>query len=295
MCIQGWESRELFFAGVNRHGYWTSKDMKRQLREDAIPLFEKLHPNFQVLFVFDQPSNHNAYAKNAKVATKFNLNDKMFNGVKDVVIAPGWFLRVDGTKYPYHFYDHQVKMVKTYRGGQKEVQVWYMKGARRILEERGLGRWEELKRQGKHWNAKRGSTPVVDGSCYPFHMLAAQSDFVEQKTMLHQVITDAGHLFSLYPKYYYETNWIERYWGAAEICKKEYNYSYKAFRDNLEGYLDRISPPDAAPVEIRRYYNRYWRYIAVYSQEASSEKVFSIVRKLTSKRFHSHRRIENED
>lgn len=46
MRIQGWKSRELFFAGASHDGYWTSKDMKRQLKEDAIPLFEKLHPNY---------------------------------------------------------------------------------------------------------------------------------------------------------------------------------------------------------------------------------------------------------
>lgn len=128
MRIQGWKSPELIFAGVNRDRYWAFKDMKRQLTEDPIPLFEKPHPNCQALFVFDQSSNHNAYAENAKVATRFNLNDKMINGVEDVVITPGWFLREDGTKVSHHFYDRQVKMVKAYRGGQKEVPIWYMKG-----------------------------------------------------------------------------------------------------------------------------------------------------------------------
>lgn len=84
----------------------------------------------------------------------------------------------------------------------KRGPVWDMKGVRRILEERGLGHQDELKKQGKHWNARCGSIPVADRSCCRFHLLAAQPDFLEQKAMLHLVIIDAGHLFSLYPKYY---------------------------------------------------------------------------------------------
>lgn len=148
--IKGYKSRELFFASVTHDGYWTSKDIKRQLIEDAIPLFEKLRPNCQALFVFDQSSNHNAYAENAKVVTRFSLNDKMVNGVEDVVITPSWFLREDGAKAPHHFYNRQAKMAKIYCGGQKGVSVWYMNGLRRIFEDRGLGRRGELKKQGKN-------------------------------------------------------------------------------------------------------------------------------------------------
>jgi hypothetical protein len=149
-----------------------------------------------------------------------------------------------------------------------------------------------MKKQGKHWNAKCESASAADESRCPFHMLATQPDFLETNTMLHQAITDAGHLFSLYPKYHCETNWIERYWRAAKrITRKECDYSYKALRDNL----DKASSPDTALVEICRYYSRCWRYIAVYSQGTGAEEAFSIVMKFTSKRFRSHCRIGNED
>ena len=52
-------SSKLFFAGANNEGYWTSQDMVEQLKEQAIPIFEALHPNCQALFLFGQSSNHN--------------------------------------------------------------------------------------------------------------------------------------------------------------------------------------------------------------------------------------------
>ncbi|KAG2221800.1 hypothetical protein INT45_013296 [Circinella minor] len=60
-----WMSRTLFEAGGNREKWWTHEHMTHQLKEDAIPIFELLHPNSQALFIFDQSNNHNAYASNA--------------------------------------------------------------------------------------------------------------------------------------------------------------------------------------------------------------------------------------
>ena len=68
MRSAAWTSRTYFYAGTNREGYWTSKDMLKQLTEDAIPLFEILHPDAQAVFIFDQSSNHNAYPRDALLA-----------------------------------------------------------------------------------------------------------------------------------------------------------------------------------------------------------------------------------
>ncbi|KAG0171067.1 hypothetical protein DFQ30_001561 [Apophysomyces sp. BC1015] len=68
------------------------------------------------------------------------------------------------------------------------------KGDRSIPEKRGLGRWDEFKAKNKHWKTRRGGNPAYDDA----HMFAAQPDFAK-----------AGHLFALYPKYHYESNWIE--------------------------------------------------------------------------------------
>ncbi|KAI7846849.1 hypothetical protein BDC45DRAFT_571130 [Circinella umbellata] len=66
MRIKNWKSQKLFYTGTNRDGYWTWKDMYEQLEDDVIPLFKRLHPGCQALFLLDQSSNHNDYAPSAK-------------------------------------------------------------------------------------------------------------------------------------------------------------------------------------------------------------------------------------
>ncbi|KAG0771949.1 hypothetical protein G6F22_016081 [Rhizopus arrhizus] len=76
MKIQKWSSRKLFKAGTARDGWWTSKHMVEQLKEDAIGLFEALHPNCVAVFLFDNSSNHGAFADDALVASRMTLNEK---------------------------------------------------------------------------------------------------------------------------------------------------------------------------------------------------------------------------
>ncbi|KAG2213282.1 hypothetical protein INT45_008736 [Circinella minor] len=251
--------KSAFHARTNCDGYWTSKDMVKQLKDDAIPLFENLHPGCQVLFLFDQSSNHNAYAPSAKIASRFGLKDKILKSVDERVILPGKYIGTDG---------------------EQHIQN------------------EEFEAKKKHWKTNCGEQANSDHTCCPSHMLAAQPDFVAQKNALHEAVNKAGHLFALYPKYYCETNWIERYWGSAKhIARKECNYTYKALSDNLDGFLDQVlsPPPSSPPLEICRYYNRYWHYIHAYNDIYSVTEVFKLVEKFTSQRYRSHRRIGKND
>jgi hypothetical protein len=75
MRLDGATSRKLFFAGANRDGYWTSKDMMAQLTQ-VIPLFEALHPNCEGVFIFDQSSNHNAFPDDALFVPRMTLHPK---------------------------------------------------------------------------------------------------------------------------------------------------------------------------------------------------------------------------
>ena len=202
---------------------------------------------------------------------------------------------LNGQQHTQNFYILEVNNRQT-KKGLKEERVWKLKGLRTILEERGLGRWEEFEAEKKHWKTNCGENANTDNTCCPHHMLAAQPDFVAQKTALHETVHKAGHLFALYPKYHCETNWIERYWGAAKrIARKECNYTYAALSNNLDGYLDQISPPNSVPLEIRRYYNRCWRYIRAYNDMKNVTEAFKLVEKFTSRRYRSHRRIGIND
>ena len=202
MRIKNWKSRKFFFAGSNRDGYWTWKDMHEQIKDDVIPLFEKLHPGCQALFILDQSSNHNAYTPSANRATSFNMKDTQLSSVNQRVILPGYYIGADGEKKIQNFYNLEIKN----EGKKNERRTWFRKGLETILTERGLGKWNEYKAQGKYWKAKCGEKEASsDYTCCPYHMLENQPDFLAQKTALEELVVKSGHLYTLYPKYHCET------------------------------------------------------------------------------------------
>lgn len=67
-------SRVIFYPGASFEGYWKSEHMHDQLQNTVIPLFKQLHPNMMAVFLFDQSSNHKAFAEDALVAAKMNMN-----------------------------------------------------------------------------------------------------------------------------------------------------------------------------------------------------------------------------
>ncbi|CEP11994.1 hypothetical protein [Parasitella parasitica] len=70
-----WTSRTFFKAGSNKSGLGKSEDMLKQLKEDAIPPFVKLHFGRQAIFLFGNSSDHSAFPKNALLASRLTLND----------------------------------------------------------------------------------------------------------------------------------------------------------------------------------------------------------------------------
>ncbi|KAI9329106.1 hypothetical protein BD770DRAFT_477956 [Pilaira anomala] len=70
-------SREYFKAGGDREGWWTYKHMVKQLK-DVINLFEILHPGCIAVFLFDNSSNHSAFADDALVASRMTLKDRVW-------------------------------------------------------------------------------------------------------------------------------------------------------------------------------------------------------------------------
>ena len=59
----------------NRDGWWTNKDVVKQVKERAIPIFEHTHPGKVAMFMFDNSCNHTAYAEDALVVSRMNLKD----------------------------------------------------------------------------------------------------------------------------------------------------------------------------------------------------------------------------
>ena len=302
-----WTSRTLFEAGGNREKWWTHEHMTRQLTEDAIPIFELLHPNSQALFIFDQSSNHNAYASDALRVVGMR-KDSEFCGpansdhCSNHKYRDGYYIDPKTgeliTQSMYIQYSENIKKRKkgvTIVTADKQ-NVCYFKGVKLILEERGLWVDDDPYRPGKKWRMDCTAEATNDNKCCAKHLLASQPDFREQKTALCEAIEDAGHIFELYPKFHCECNWIERYWGAAKrIARVNCDYSFRALRENLPGFLDSVSPINETPTTIRRFFGKAWRFIDAYSQNVPINDAFDLVEKFSSRKYASHRRIGIHD
>ncbi|KAG2214173.1 hypothetical protein INT45_005263 [Circinella minor] len=89
MCLRAWSTRKFFEAGTNREGYWNSDNLHEQVIDNAIPLFKNLHLGCQAIFLFDQSSNHHAYASDALVASRLILTDKDLSADKEPIMKEG--------------------------------------------------------------------------------------------------------------------------------------------------------------------------------------------------------------
>ncbi|KIJ32999.1 hypothetical protein M422DRAFT_183786, partial [Sphaerobolus stellatus SS14] len=54
-------------------------------------------------------------------------------------------------------------------------------------------------------------------NCCCRRILFTQSDFINQKSALEELIINQGYLCDFYPKFHCELNFIEQYWGAAKL------------------------------------------------------------------------------
>eukprot|EP00733_Pompholyxophrys_punicea_P001221 Pompholyxophrys_punicea_v1_NODE_557_length_1654_cov_6.640195.p1 type:complete len:230 gc:universal NODE_557_length_1654_cov_6.640195:366-1055(+) len=66
-------ARVIFEYGKNREGYWGNAHLREQMK-NTIALHNVVFPNAQALFVFDNSSGHLAYAPDALVAERMNVN-----------------------------------------------------------------------------------------------------------------------------------------------------------------------------------------------------------------------------
>jgi len=197
----GLEAQEMIVPGQNNDGWWTASHMIAQIKIKALTVFNALHPGCVGVFLFDNSTNHGAFAADALAAGKMNLRP----GGKQPKMREGWFM--DGaTKI--------IQSMITPEGQPKGMQV--------VLEERGL--WEcGLNADG----ARR--------------ILGLQPDFLAQRSMVEESILDAGHKCIFLPKFHCELNHIEMYWGAAKRYTRAHcDYSFAKLLPTVKEALDSV-------------------------------------------------------
>lgn len=185
---------EIIKPGKSHDGYWQATDiLKQQLEEKAIPAFDEMHPGARGLFIFDNSTNHGAYAADAlvAVASKMNLN----SGGKVPTMRGTMFLDASsGTEI--------MQSMVNYEG--------IPKGLKQVLLERGL--W--IEKLPKDCKAK--FAVGVNPECCALHCLGSQPHFKAQKSILYEAIAKTHHICNFLPKFHCELAPIKNFWGHAK-------------------------------------------------------------------------------
>lgn len=239
--------------GKNKDGWWTAAHVAEQLEKRAIPIFERTHPECKAIFLFDNSTNHNAFAPDALIAEKMNLND----GGKALIMRNGYM-----------------------RDGKEQSMVLAdgtPKGMRTVLMERGL--WKNgLRRKCKDCNNK---TPLTNDCC-AFRILSLEPDFIAQKPLIPEIVERAGHLCLSYPKFHPELNFIESFWGAAKVYTRSHcDYTLRTLRQIVPESLNFPSL-----TTIRRYAQKSYRFMSAYKLGLKGKVANFVVKK-----YRSHRRV----
>ncbi|KAG2106628.1 uncharacterized protein F5147DRAFT_578923 [Suillus discolor] len=95
--------------GKNYDGYWNGEMFVKQLRDKIIPAFECAHGSgYQALFLIDNSQGHSAYADDALLISRMNVNP----GGKQAHMKDGWFIDAGRQKviqsmmFPSNHCDH---------------------------------------------------------------------------------------------------------------------------------------------------------------------------------------------
>lgn len=113
-------------------------------------------------------------------------------------------------------------------------------------------------------------------------VLSNQPDFLNQKTIVEEVIQDAGHHVLFIPKYHCELNFIEMNWAKAKRKTRECcDYTFKTLKQNVPLALDQITVSDC-----RQWARKSRDFMAAYLAGVSSQDAEKQI-----KLYKSHRKV----
>lgn len=213
----------------------------------------------------DNSQGHSAYAEDALLASRMNLR----SGGKQARLRDGWFVQ-DGK--------HITQQMNFPPDHPKTPGV--QKGIRQILVERNL--WSN----DLNLDCSKPPDPASPRCCAR-HLLASQPDFQQQRSLVQEVIEDAGHLCIFLPKFHCELNFIEFFWGAVKRYLREHcDYTFGTLKENLPKAMMSVGLNT-----IRRWDHRSCRWREAYQSGLGPKEAQLEVKLFSSKRYTSHRRI----
>jgi hypothetical protein len=219
-----------------------------------------LHPGCVAVFAFDNSGNHTLFSKDALCAHKMNLG----SGGKQPHMRPGIF---QGHPQLMLFPNDHPNV--SLRGQPKGLKV--------VLEERGL--WPKDRNLLARCQGKCDEGKI---DCCAQKIMSLQEDFSAQKSLLVEVIENAGHKCIFYPKFHCEINYIEYFWSAVKRYTRDHcNYTWKGLKVTVPEALASVDL-----ITIQRYHRRAQRFMSAYSKGLDYKAA-----EYAAKQYKSHRRI----
>ncbi|KAF8240870.1 hypothetical protein L208DRAFT_1495751 [Tricholoma matsutake] len=116
-----------------------------------------------------------------------------------------------------------------------------------------------------------------------------QPDFQEQKSLVQEVIEDAGHLCIVLPKFHCELNFIEFFWGAV---KQYFLQVWCCHRYRIPAPVLHPMPialPSVELATIQRWEHRMHRWMDTYHEGLDTQEAQAKVKTFSFTKYKSHR------
>lgn len=181
------DARRIIYPGASNGSdpWWDHVQLLAQV-DDAITIFEELHPNCTALFFFDQSSAHASLGPDSLRAFDMNKGNGGKQRIQKDTIIP--------MNNPTVALRGQAQKMTTETGEAKGLQ--------QTLEERGF--------DVRKMKAKCSPVcPFENETCCMARLLSKQDDFRYQESLLEKKIKARGHLCVFLPKFHCELNPIE--------------------------------------------------------------------------------------
>lgn len=221
-----------------------------------------------MLLMVDNSQGHAAYSADALLVSKMNMKP----GGKQARMRDGWY------------YDHAGNKIMQPMVYPPDHPIFpdQPKGLKAVLEERGL-----FQPRMSLDCSKAKKTCLTDNTCYARRVMGAQEDFKSQRSLVQEVVEEAGHMCIFLPKYHCELNFIEYFWAAVKRDLREHcDYTFEGLNSRMESALASVTVET-----IRKWEHRMWRWIEAYSEGLSCKDAQMKVRQYSSTRYKSHRRV----
>ena len=281
-------NRRFFSVGAQYDGYFRNDDLMNQARLSIQAFNDEFGPDYMALFIFDNATNHGAYSEDALNVNVLNEGDQFSKARNPPKPCRNGYYRDENGALKEQIMNHEV-----WNGTRFVTQ---RKGMRSTCLERNFPRAGEKKPKMQCELCEKERSHGFDGTpdwsrrrCCLKNFLRWEPDFMEQKSMLQEMIEDAGHAFLTLPKFHPELNWIEMVWGyvKAYVRRNMSELQHPTVKDCIRYIKEGFERVDAAL--CRKFQRLSFRYMDALEKGASGMLADWLVKK-----FRSHRGLPAE-